>query len=165
MTGDADKTGSGDIRLEALYNFNTESVHVPAFSLAGGVELPTGKDTEGIDTTVKFIASKMPFPKSYLLHRVHLNIIWRHDSERKDDERSDYYKAILGFSSRVGKDTMLVFDILREQERKEKEEANIFEVGIRRQLDPLTVIVVGGGAGLGDESPDMRLTFGFQRSF
>jgi hypothetical protein len=34
LLGSADKTGSGDVRLEAFYNFNMESLRLPAFALA-----------------------------------------------------------------------------------------------------------------------------------
>lgn len=95
--GDADRSGSGDINLEALYNFNTESVYVPAFAVAAGVEFLTGKGTNGLDTTLKLIASKMPFPKSYLLHRLHFNALWKHNSGRKEGERRDLFCDVFYF--------------------------------------------------------------------
>jgi hypothetical protein len=60
---------------------------------------------------------------------------------------------------------MLVTDFVREQEREKDKTANILEAGIRRQLDPLTVLAIGVGAGIGPDSPDIRVTGAFQRSF
>lgn len=73
--------------------------------------------------------------------------------------------AILGYSRRLDADTILVADFVREQKREKNVEANIVEVGIRRQITPLTVLSFGLGAGTGDESPEFRATAGFQRSF
>lgn len=165
LAGDADRTGSGDIHLGVLYNFNTEAVYIPAFAAALEADLPSGKDSAGIDTTVKLIASKMPFPRSYLLHRMHLNVLWTHNSGRREDERRDIYKAIAGFSVRAGKDTMLVADIIREQEMEKGKDSTIAEIGIRRQISPLSVLSLGAGAGIGEDSPDMRFVIGFQKSF
>jgi len=164
FAGNADKTGSGDVALELFYNFNMESLYVPALALSAEAEFPSGHRSNGVDTTVKFIASKMPFVNSSWLHRLHLNMAWTHNSGREEKERADMYKAILGFSGRVDPDTILVMDILRETEREKDKELNIVEVGLRRQLTPLTVVAIGVGAGIGDESPDFRATVAFQHA-
>lgn len=162
--GNADRTGSGDVRLEALYNFNTESKLLPAFALSGRVDFPSGKDSAGIDTAVKLIASKMIVP-STLFHRVHFNAVWYRNAGASEDERENRYALIAGFDVRAGKDATLVVDFVREQDRKHGENANILELGIRRQITPFTVISLGAGVGIGDESPDYRLVAGFQYSF
>jgi len=162
--GNADRTGSGDVRLEALYNFNTESKLLPAFALSGRVDFPSGKDSAGIDTAVKFIASKMIVP-STLFHRAHFNAVWYRNAGASEDERENRYALIAGFDVRAGKDAILVVDFIREQDLKHGENANILELGIRRQITPFTVISLGAGVGIGDESPDYRLVAGFQYSF
>lgn len=40
------------------------------------------------------------------------------------------------------------------------ENTNIIEAGIRRQLNPLTVLSFGAGAGIIEESPKFRITTG-----
>ena len=162
--GDAERTGSGDVKLDALYNFNTESVWLPAFSAEGGATFPSGKHSEGVDTTVKLIASKMPFPESFLLHRIHLNLIWNRNNVPHRDERENYFKGIVGFSMRAGKDTVVVTDFIAEQEKEKHKDANILELGVRRQFNPLTVLAIGVGTGFGDKSPHFRLNVGIQRS-
>jgi hypothetical protein len=165
LLGNADKTGSGNVRIDALYNLNTESVLLPAFAVVGEAELPSGRDAAGVDTTVKLIASKMINPYSTWLHRLHLNAMWTHNAGSTAEERSDMFAAIIGFSARIGKDTVGIIDIIRRQEREKNKESNIAEIGIRCQWNPLTVISAGGGYGFGDESPKLRLMLGLQRSF
>jgi hypothetical protein len=125
--------------------------------------LPTGENAEGVDTQLKFIATKTIGDEH--LDRLHLNLTYAHKFDRPDDERSDRYEAILGYSRRLGPDTILVADFVRSEELMEGMESNIVEVGIRQQLDPLTVISIGAGAGIGDDSPDYLITIGIQRTF
>ncbi len=162
-TGNADRSGSGDVALGALYNFNTETLALPALALAGEAEFPSGKDSHGVDTTLKFIATKTVGSSG--LDRIHLNLAWMHNASSEPDERRDRYVGILGYSRRVNADTILVADYVREEEETEGEAANVVELGLRRQLTPLTVLSVGLGAGFGEDSPDFRVTAGYQRSF
>jgi hypothetical protein len=85
--GSADKTGSGDIGLEAFYNFNTESLSTPVFAVSARADLPTGKDSRGVDTQFKFIATKTLGAGSRL-QRLHLNLIYRHNAQAQATERS-----------------------------------------------------------------------------
>lgn len=161
-TGSADRTGSGNVGAEALYNFNTESLRLPAFALSGRVLTPTGKDSNGIDSTLKLLATKSLTRTG--LDRLHLNASYSHKFEEADDERRDRYSAIVGYSRRAGPDTLLVADFIREQELERDKESNIVELGVREQLDPLSVLSLGVGAGIGDDSPELRVVLGIQRS-
>jgi hypothetical protein len=163
FVGDADRTGSGNLDVSALYNFNTEGLMLPAFAVEGEGAIPTGKDSQGFDTTLKFIATKSISKTG--LDRIHLNLGWTHNADREDDEREHRYLAILGYSRRLTADTVFVTDFIREQERQHGEYSNILELGIRWQLTPRAVFSFGGGAGLGEESPRARASVGFQRSF
>ena len=160
--GSADRTDSGNVGLETLYNFNTEGLVLPAFALSARADLPTGQEAAGIDTTLKFIATRTLFKS--LPDRVHLNVAWKHNAGARSEQRRDLYRIIIGYSRPLDADTVLVADFVREQEMERKHEANIFEVGLRRQITPLTVIAAGVGAGVGDESPDFRALLGLQRS-
>jgi hypothetical protein len=163
LWGNADHTGSRNFRLAALHNFNQESLSTPAFALAARAEFPTGVESAGVDTELKFIATKT-LGHSSMLHQVHLNAAWLHNSGRMAGERGDRYHVALGYSRRLGPDTMLVGDVFREQDRERGKTINMVELGIRRQLTPLTVFTLGAGAGIGGDSPDYRVTVGFQHS-
>jgi hypothetical protein len=164
MAGNADQTGSGNIALEALYNFNSESLFLPALALSGRADLPTGRESAGIDTTFTFIATKMLIPGSRF-NRTHVNLSWMHNRGAAEDERVDRYRAVLGFDIRVGTDTVLVTDLYRELLMKKGERSTMFELGFRRQLTPFTLMGIGAGAGIGDQSARFRITIGFQHSF
>jgi hypothetical protein len=75
------------------------------------------------------------------------------------------FTGILGDNVRLGPHTMLVTDFVREQEREKDKTANILELGIRRQVTPLTVLEIGFGTGIGPDSPDVRVTLAFQHTF
>lgn len=160
-TGSADRTGSGDIRLEALYNFNTESRKVPAFAVAGRITAPSGRNSRGVDTAVKFIATKS---MSNRFDRLHLNLELERNGGARFDERNTLYTAIFGYSGRIGADTLFVADFVRRQERLRGENSNIIEAGIRRQINPLTILTIGAGVGIGEQSPKFQIRIGIQRA-
>lgn len=161
--GNADRTGSGNLDVSTLYNFNTEGLILPAFAVECEGEIPIGKDSRGFDTILKFIATKSISKTG--LDRIHLNLGWMHNAGREDDEREHRYLAILGYSRRLTADTVLVADFIRRQERKRGDNSNVIELGIRWQLTPRAVVSFGAGGGIGEESPIARAMLGFQRSF
>lgn len=162
--GSGDRTGSGDIGLEAFYNFNTESLSLPAFAVSARADLPTGRDSRGVDTQFKFIATKT-LGAGQKLQRLHLNLIYRNNAKANFTERSNRYAAIIGYSQRLNADTIGILDFVREQELERGRTANIFELGLRRQITPLRTLAIGAGVGLGGDSPKFRLTAGLQQSF
>ncbi|MGB7443564.1 MAG: transporter [Coleofasciculaceae cyanobacterium] len=162
--GSGGDDGLGDVGLEVFYNFNTETLSTPAFAASVGVDLPTGDDSAGVDPTIKLIATKT-LGRGGNLDRLNLNLSYTLNDQRQSSERSDRFAAVLGYSRRLNSETMLLTDLVFEQEEEEDKEAFIMEVGIRYQLTPLNVLAIGGGIGLSEESPDFRITAGFQQSF
>jgi hypothetical protein len=161
--GSAGHQDSGNIGLEAFYTFNTETLALPAFALSGGAELPTGEDSAGVDTTAKFLVTRTI--TEHGMNRMHFNVSVHRDAGAPDDQRDYRYKAIVGFSRPWGPDTLLVADVLREEQREDDKESNVIEVGLRCQVTPRLVLTGGAGAGVGDESPDVVASLGLQRSF
>ncbi|EKD39267.1 MAG: hypothetical protein ACD_75C00458G0002, partial [uncultured bacterium] len=149
-----EEEGLGDIKADLLYNFNQESVIFPALSLASAIAFPTSDDSDGIETKLTFIASKTVGRSRW--QRIHLNASWHFNDDSDDEKRRNYYSGIIGYDVVIIPDLLLVLDFIREQQEKENHEANIFEAGLRYQLTPLTVLALGTGAGIGDESPDFR---------
>ena len=162
--GSGDKRGSGDIGAELFYNFNTESLKLPAFAASVSAQAPTGRDSSGLDTSFKLIATKT-LGYAEKLQRVHLNFTYFNNASARADERSNRYAAVAGYSQRLGPQTIFLTDYVRQQEKEGGKTSDIFEVGLRYQKTPLTVLSVGLGAGLSKDSPDFRATLGLQRSF
>ncbi len=164
LLGNADDRGSGDINLSGLYNFNQEGLWLPALGIKGRLTFPSGQDSEGVDTELKFLATKT-LGRSLLYNQLHVNASWMHNAAPLSDERRDHWAAVLGWSARLTPDLVFVADIWREETKIRNEEQNVAEIGLRYQLRPNLTVAVGGGPGFGDESPEFLTTTAIQFSF
>lgn len=160
----AEGRGIGNVTLSALYNFNQESLFLPAFAVSGRLELPTADQARGVDTTLGIVLTKTLGGASFM-PRLHFNAYWLHNAGAASDERDDGYRLIAGYSMRIGADTVGIVDYVHEYEVSERRVSNLLEAGLRRQVTPRLVLSVGGGAGLTHNSPDARASLGAQFSF
>lgn len=154
-----EQSKSGDLRVSALYNFNQETLTVPALGMKLTVNLPTGVDSSGVDVEVKGILTK-----SFDRLSLHLNAAYELLSGTRGDERDGRYQFILGASYPIGAPlytrTTLVADVFVQQApRRRESEAFGTEIGFRHQLTSRIV----WDAGLGSEfaGPADRSTFFF----
>jgi hypothetical protein len=161
--GSAGDAETGEAAFEGLYNFNAETLTLPAFALKAGVGVPFGPDTQGAETRLKAILTKT-IGETWVNRKIHLNASWVHKFDAMDDERDDRYVLAFGYSQPLRSDLLLVADIVREQELEEDKAINLVEAGLRWQMTPLTVLTAGVGAGFGPDSPDVRATIGFQHA-
>jgi hypothetical protein len=160
--GDAEDTDRGQVGLAGLYNFNQETLIVPALALAGEGQAPYGEGEEPWQTRVKFIATKtLP---SARLQRLHLNAAWIHAYDAAPDERDDRYEVAIGYSVALQAELTLVADVVRQQELLDGKSTNLVETGLRYQLSPLMVLTAGAGVGFGRSETEFRVLFGFQYS-
>lgn len=164
LFGEIEPDDIRETRLEWLYNFNQETLFLPAFAITGAIDLPTGDTSHGVDPVVKFIISKT-LSRSSLFHRLHVNLAYQFNDDEQSQERSGWYKTSIGYSARLNNETLFIADYVREERREEDVEFNLIEFGVRYQLTPLTVISGGLGFGVGDESPDVRAVLGFQYTY
>jgi len=150
---------SGDVHVSALYNFNQETLSLPAFGLKAEVDLPSGVDSTGTDVELKALVTK-----SFDRLSVHLNAGYTFLHGEEDEERSGRYGVTLGASYPLGAPqhtrTTLVADLFTEQSplRGDKPIYGA-EAGVRHQLGTQTVF----DAGVGTEfaGPRERSTFFF----
>ena len=148
---------SGDLHVSALYNFNQETLRLPAFGLKGTVNLPTGVRSRGVDGEIKGLVTK-----SFGNLSLHLNPAYEFISGREPGERSGRYKVALGPSYPIGAPkytrTTLVGDVFTEQSLQ-RGESNTFgvEAGFRHQLTQR--IVVDFGVGSEFSGPSKRSPF------
>ena len=168
LFGDADEgDGLGPVEVDLLYNINQETLDLPAFAVVAGAEFTGAAAAGGGDGIDPFVGFNVDYTlgRSSLNQKLHLNLMYQFNGSQLEDERDGRYEAVLGYSYAVEASTLLVADIARWQEMEENEEVNLVEFGIRQALTPQTVLSVGVGFGIGDESPDARLTLGFQYEF
>lgn len=155
---DIDEPGkSGDMGISILYNFNQETVTLPAFALKGSLQFPTGVDSSGIESEITGIVTKS-------LGRLTLNFnagyqwIGGHDP----DQRNGVYKFVFGGGYPVGAPmytrTIILADVYLQQSslRGEKETLGA-EIGFRLQLRERLVLDFGFGSEL--SGPSDRASF------
>lgn len=172
-------TKSGDLQLSALYNFNQETLSLPAFGLKLTVNFPTGVDSSGVDVEVKGIVTK-----SFGRLSLHVNAAYEFldssdngfrrvtVSSRGAEERDGRYKVAVGTSYPVGAPrytrTTVLGDLFTEQGGR-RGEANMVgvEVGFRHQLTHRVVVDAGVGTEFAGPADRSRLfvtagvSFGF----
>jgi Putative MetA-pathway of phenol degradation len=143
-----EQTKSGDLRVSGLYNFNQETLTLPAFGLKLELNLPTGVDSAGVDVEVKGIVTRSIDRLS-----LHLNAGYAFFSGTTGEERDGRYEVTLGASYPVGAPqytrTTLVGDLFTEQGDR-RGGSNVFgaEVGFRHQLTQRVVVDAGIGSEL-----------------
>jgi hypothetical protein len=158
---------SGDLHFSALYNFNQETLSVPAFGAKLGLDVPSGIDSRGVAVEVNGIVTK-----SFERLSIHFNAGYELFTDSRQDERDGQYSLVLGASYPVGAPKFtratLVADVFTEQSVHRGESSVVgTEVGLRYQLTPRIVWDVGVGtefAGPADRSRLFGVTglsFGF----
>lgn len=158
---------SGDVRFSALYNFNQETLTLPALGVKLGLDAPTGIDSRGFAVELKGIVTK-----SFERLSIHFNGGYEFFTDSRREERDGQYSLVLGASYPVGAPRFtratLIADVFTEQS-VHRGEPNVVgtELGLRYQLTPRIVWDVGVGtefAGPGDRSRFFGVTgfsFGF----
>lgn len=165
FAGDADRTDSGNLRLGGHYQFLDEEGMVPALAIFLGVELPTGKNSQGLDTALTLAATRSLNLGGDGNDRVHFNISWLRNAGGGRTEREHYYRLVFGYSREFIEKLTLVASYVREELKVKGIEGNILEGGALYQLDDRMTVSANFGLGLGAESPDFRLGTGFQWTF
>lgn len=155
--------GIGDLRIEALYQFLSERRFFPSASVFGALSLPTAQGSQGWDPTIGILASRN-LGLGGLDHRLHFNFSFHHNA-KADNQRDNCLKLLVGYDLRIGADTLLLVDFIREEESDRRLTSNMVEIGIRREFNRDTTVGAGFGIGLDDQSPDFRVTLGLQRVF
>ena len=138
---------SGDLHLGLLYNFNTETLALPAMALRVETDLPTGVNSRGVDTQVTGILTR-----SFGRLRAHLNAGYTVLGLQKGQERPGAYRAVAAVSYPLGypdsfRDTLIASLYTRESDLRGQRNHTGVEVGIRHQLTSRLVV----DAGLGTE--------------
>ncbi len=152
-----EQTKSGDLQLSGLYNFNQETLNLPAFGVRMTVNVPSGTASSGVDFRIKGLVTKSMGRLS-----VHFNPAYEVFSGTTPFERDGRYELALGASYPVGAPkhtlTTLLGDVFTEQApRRGDPQIAGAEIGVRHQWTPWTVL----DAGIGTEfaGPSNRSSF------
>jgi hypothetical protein len=156
---------SGDLSVGALYNFNQETLVMPAFGAKVELNLPTGVDSRGVEAEVKGIVTK-----SFERVSVHLNAGYEFLTDPARGDRDGRYELVLGASFPLGAPqytrATLIADVFTE-EAVHRGEPNVVggEIGVRYQLTPAIVWDLGVGTEFTGPADRARLFFNTGFSF
>src|SRR5262245_59199260 len=128
-----DRPKSGDLRASALYNFNQETLALPAFAAKLSVTAPTGIDAHGWGIELKGIVTK-----SIERLSLHLNGAYEFLTGSNRTERDGRYEFALGASYPLGAPQLtratVVGDVFADQPAIRGESTIVgTEVGLRYQ--------------------------------
>lgn len=151
-----EQTKSGDLHVSGLYNFNQETLTLPAFGLKLTLNFPTGVGSSGTDVELKGLITK-----SFDRLSLHFNGAYEFLNGTRRREREGRYEFVFGASYPIGAPrytrTMLVADLFTEQSVQRGDSNTIgAEFGFRHQLTSRTVLDTGVGtefSGPPDRSP------------
>ena len=161
----ASRTGLSGIRAFALYNFNTESRALPAFSLRADGAFPVGS-LAGDKTR---IALKAIATRSFGKNRLHLNGAYGFGPDGAGAVTEGLPRWWAGAAvdrTLFRQSTLLVGEVYAlKSERGARTEVNA-TLGLRYQWTPTTVFDFGVGRRLKSSvGPDIAVTVGFSHAF
>lgn len=138
---------SGDLHLGVLYNFNTETLRLPAFAMRVEADLPTGVNSRGVDTQLTGILTR-----SFGRLRAHVNAGYTLLGAPQGQERPGAYRFVAAVSYPIGypdrfRETLIMDVYTRQSDLKGQRNNTGVELGLRHQLSSRIVL----DAGLGTE--------------
>lgn len=136
---------SGDLHLGVLYNFNAETVRLPALAVRVEADLPTGVNSRGVDTQVTGILTR-----SFGRLRTHLNVGYTVLGSPQGSERSGAYRAVAAVSYPLGyplrfRETVIASVYTRQSDLQGQRNNTGVEVGLRHQWSSRIVLDAGVG--------------------
>jgi hypothetical protein len=142
-----DPSKSGDLKVSALYNFNEETLVLPAFGIRVTGNFPTGTNSSGVDVRLKGLVSR-----SYERLTLHFNPAYEVFSGTAPNQRDGRFDVAVGASYQLGapshtRTTMLADFFSRQSILQGQSSIEGMEFGVRYQWTPWTVL----NAALGSE--------------
>lgn len=169
LAGSAENTNSGDVQVEFHRAFTQNTARLPALGVSVRAELPSGKESHGLDTLIEGHVSRILKQNDPAQPALHLNVGWWHNAEPIDEEVAEGWRMVVGYSRSLatGKNTgtTLVIDYAGEEDPRQHETHHLAEVGVRRQISERFVWSLGVSKGLTKESPPVHANLGTQWAF
>jgi hypothetical protein len=163
--GSGDRAGGQGAVLRGLGRSIREILGWPPSVFDETSKPSRGGNAEDVDTTPGSILSGA-FGTSFPgLDRVGLSAAWIYDGLPLGDEWDDSDLFGSGLGRRIDLDAAQAGDPISGQEGFEDIDMRLIELGSSRRDAPRSVVSVGTGPGATEETPDVRLIFGFERLF
>jgi hypothetical protein len=149
---DNEQAKFGDIELETLYNFNQETLQIPAFGLRLEFNIPSGIDSPGTSAKAKGIMTK-----SFGRLSTHMNAAYQYLNGERDGKRDKRLEFILGASYPVGAPQYtrltVIGDVFTDLS-VQRDDTNLVgtEFGLRYQLTQRVVLDTGIGSEFAEAS-------------
>lgn len=136
---------SGDLHLGLPYNFNTETLTVPAFAIRVETDVPTGVRSKGIDTAVMGVLTR-----SFDRLRAHINAGYTLLGSPQGQERRGGYRVTAALSYPIGyphrfRETLILDVYTRQSDLVGARNHTGIEFGLRHQLSSRIVVDTGVG--------------------
>ena len=136
---------SGDLSVATLYNFNAETIKVPAFAARVEVGFPTGVRSRGIDTELTGVMTR-----SFGRWRTHLNVGYTLLGSPQQNERSGTYRIVGAVSYPLGHpmsftDTIIFNVFTRQSDLTGQTNPTGIGLGLRHQVSSRVVLDAGIG--------------------
>jgi hypothetical protein len=161
---DDKETGNGQTSANIQWNFNDQDNIIPALALTSEFNFPTGKNTYGIDPSIKLnmtstIAGTLADPVS----QFHVNYRWLHNSSRRSGEEKVGKLLVAGYSHRVGSQSAVIIDFAHEKDALTRMTTNEVELGWLHEA--ARQVQVGISAGLDVQEGYFSSTLAIQKGF
>lgn len=136
--------GHGSITLGGQWQFMQENTWKPSLSLEPQADFPTGKNTYGVDPSMRFIMTKtISGSLKDPLGQIHFNYRYLSNSDRQSSEDSIGQLLIMGYSHSFGAHTALVMDYVNEKSAFKSSVQNEVELGWIHEIFDNTNLGVG----------------------
>lgn len=155
---------SGQSSANIQWNFNDQDNIIPAMALTSEFKFPTGKQTDGIDPSLRLnLTSTIAGTLSDPVSQVHLNYRWQHNSSRRSGEDKVGKLLVAGYTQRLGINSALIADFAHEKDVLNGVTTNEVELGWLHEA--AREFQVGISAGLDVEEGYFSSTLAIQKSF
>ncbi len=139
---------SGNLTVGALYNFNTETLSLPAFAARVQLGFPTGVSAKGVDTALTGVMTR-----SFGQWRTHVNVGYTFLGSPQGLERSGAYRVVAAVSYPLGyptrfRDTIIANVFTRQSDLVGQRNPAGIGIGLRHQVSSRIVADVGIGSEL-----------------
>lgn len=139
---------SGNLTVGALYNFNTETLSLPAFAARVQLGFPTGVNAKGVDTAVTGVMTR-----SFGQWRTHLNVGYTVLGSPQGQERTGTYRVVAAVSYPLGyptsfRDTIIANVFTRQSDLVGQRNPTGVGIGLRHQVSSRVVADIGIGSEL-----------------